>query len=594
MSARPVSSTWVRATLAVAVSVQLWSAMSSSFTSGATVVKGAAVLCGILAVFGLPSIPPRALVWASTTTSVILLARFGMAGIAAGLGAVWRPLLWLGATALALGLSAPGRPSAARSSVGPALGPMVVAVLVVTGTALLVGPRATGLFETGSSISETVDASGNHPGNPLDSTSTLDMTSRPQLSDRVVMTVSSPVASFWRSEVFDVWDGVRWSRSAGRSGRLLGDDGTVVPSPEDLAGNNGQPIETEVRIEAGYATALPVAPSAVEVEAEGHQLAQRTDGTVVAVNEPLGRGATYRVVSRQLPLDADELSELGTRHVPTGVTDQYAQPPIATGRTVELAQRVTEGFDSSYDAVLALEAWMGANTRYDIEAPLSPPGVDVVDHFLFESRLGWCEQIASSLVVMARAVGIPARLATGYVPGEWDALAGRFIVREEHAHSWAEVWFPEVGWVPFDPTADVPLSGSSAASVSGGASRTADVVGALLLAVALGMVAGPAALRRVRVVSARSAERRRRRALVRTRWDVAEEVAIEAEGARCLGRAREPAETLCGFARSAVVAGAPADLAERAGAVERWRYGSRALGGAVDVEPEGALGAVVR
>lgn len=566
---------WVRPVLAVLVAVQLWSAMSSSFTSGATVVKVAALLCGLLAVFGLPSIPLRTLVWTSISVSLALLARFGMTAAASGLAAVWRPLVWLAATTVALVLSAPWRANAPHLSARPTTGPAVAAVALVCGAALLVGPRAAGMFDTGSTIGETVDASGNHPGNPLDSTSTLDMTTRPQLSDRVVMTVVSPVASFWRSEVFDVWDGVRWSRSDGRSGRLLGEDGTVLPSPEDLAGNNGEPVESEFRIEAGYATALPAPPSAVrfEVDGGGHQLAQRTDGTVVAVNRPLGRGATYRVTSRELPIDAAELAELGTRRVPTGVSARYAQPPVATQRTIELAQRVTEGVDSNYDAVLALESWMGDNTTYDLEAPLSPSGVDVVDHFLFESRLGWCEQIASSLVVMGRAVGIPARLATGYVPGEWDPLAGRFIVREQHAHSWAEVWFPEVGWVPFDPTAEVPLSGTTGAVVATGVNGSADAVGGLMLVVALGLLGGPPLARGLREAAVRLTERRRRRSLVRTRWDVAEEAAIEEEGARWLGRERAPAETLGDFAQRAVSEKGPQDLIARAAAVERCRYG---------------------
>lgn len=576
---------WVRPALAVLVTVQLWSAMSSSFTQGAAVVRLAALSAGVLAVFGLPSLDLRTLVWVSTGLSAVLLARFGMAGTASGVLSVWRSMLWLAVTGTALAITARGRPYVRWSSVAPALTAVMAAVAVVTGAALLIGPRAAGLLEAGSTIGEAVDASGNHPGNPLESTSTLDMTTRPQLSDRVVMTVASPVASFWRSEVYDLWDGSRWSRSAGRGGSFL-TDATVTPPPEDLAGNNGEPFETEVRIEAGFATALPIAPSPVAVTAGNHRLAQRTDGTVVAVDEPLGRGATYRSTSRRLPLDPDLLAEYGRRRVPSGVEAQYAQSPVATERTVELAREITDGTDGTYEAVLALEAWMGENTRYDIAAPLSPSGVDVVDHFLFESRLGWCEQIASSLVVMARSVGVPARLATGYVPGEWDALSGRFIVREQDAHSWAEVWFPEVGWVPFDPTADVPLSGRADTATAGGANGTADVVGALLLAVALGVFGGPAVLRNVRVVVARLARRRRRRRLIRDRWDVAEEVAIEQVGSQWLGRERGPAETLGGFAQAARSAGAPDGLIERATAVEAWRYGPDApVGSGVTDQP---------
>jgi hypothetical protein len=63
--------------------------------------------------------------------------------------------------------------------------------------------------------------------------------------------------------------------------------------------------------------------------------------------------------------------------------------------------------------------------------------------------------------VLARSAGIPARLATGFVPGERNRLTGRFIVRERDAHAWAEVYFPGVGWQGFDPTASVPLAGEA-------------------------------------------------------------------------------------------------------------------------------------
>ena len=63
------------------------------------------------------------------------------------------------------------------------------------------------------------------------------------------------------------------------------------------------------------------------------------------------------------------------------------------------------------------------------------------------------------MVVLARSVGIPARLVTGFVPGEQDPVTGTYTVRAKHAHAWAEVWFAGIGWGPFDPTASVPLAG---------------------------------------------------------------------------------------------------------------------------------------
>jgi hypothetical protein len=132
---------------------------------------------------------------------------------------------------------------------------------------------------------------------------------------------------------------------------------------------------------------------------------------------------------------------------------------------------------------------MSRTTEYSLDAPLSPEGVDVVDHFLFTARQGWCEQVASSLVVMARANGIPARLVTGYVPGEAQPLTGSYVVRERDAHAWAEVWFPDLGWVPFDPTASVPLAGADRADPAAGQWLLDHAVQVILGLAALGLAA---------------------------------------------------------------------------------------------------------
>ncbi len=78
--------------------------------------------------------------------------------------------------------------------------------------------------------------------------------------------------------------------------------------------------------------------------------------------------------------------------------------------------------------------------------------MDTVEYFLFEQRRGYCEQFASSLAVMACSIGIPARVATGYVPGEYNPFTGLHEVRANDAHAWVEVYFPGYGWSTFDPT----------------------------------------------------------------------------------------------------------------------------------------------
>jgi len=590
--------------LTALVGAQFWSALSSLPTDGQSYAGEAAAVCAVLAMFGLRSVPIRWIVRATALSSGLLLARFGELGALGGIGGSWRVLLWLGVVAAALVLApssratpgrapgvvvraedvpAPESDAAARvladttdgrrprpGAVPVAL--MVASVALVGAAALLSGPRMATAFPVGARVGDLVDLADNRQDNALVATDELDMTTRPRLSDRVVMTVRSPLASFWRTETFDEWDGSTWRRTD-LGGRYLDDDGRVEPSPEDLAAVSGVDSEQEFRIEVGFATAVPSAPAAVQVDSV-QELAQRSDGTLISPDRALSRGTTYTVQSRQVPTDPDRLRELGRGEVPVAVLERYAQPPVATDRTVELARELTEGLDNTYDKVLALEGWMDDTTEYDLEAPLSPQGVDVVDHFLFDSQLGWCEQIASSLVVMARHAGIPARLTTGFTPGEWDAVGGRFVVRELHAHAWAEVWFPEVGWVTFDPTASVPLAGTEEATPGAAAVDWREVAGLALLVVGVGaLVTGPAR-RWARRRSLARAEARRRRAVVRSRWDAAEEAEIERLGARA-GRAREPAETVSAYA--GVVAGLVDDpeVADRGRAVDRFRYGSR-------------------
>ncbi len=152
---------------------------------------------------------------------------------------------------------------------------------------------------------------------------------------------------------------------------------------------------------------------------------------------------------------------------------------------------------------------------------------------MFQSRLGWCEQIASSLVVLARSVGIPARLVTGFAPGARDALTGRFVVREKDAHAWAEIYFPGIGWQGFDPTASVPLSGDASSGGSWLSSARNHAVPLAILAVLLVLMAA---------ATPQIVEAVRRRRARRASWNIDALHRLERAG-RKAGRARAPAET---------------------------------------------------
>jgi hypothetical protein len=182
-------------------------------------------------------------------------------------------------------------------------------------------------------------------------------------------------------------------------------------------------------------------------------------------------GSQYTVVSNRPLVTAETLraEDPLAAPIPADIRALYlpADGPI-TPRVRQLADTVAGPQPTTYDKVQAIEGWMGAHTTYSLQAPVPPAGADAVDHFLFEDKTGFCEQIASSLAVMLRSQGIPARVATGYAPGQRNPFTGEFVERASDAHAWVEVWFPATGWQAFDPTASVPLSGEVAKASVGG------------------------------------------------------------------------------------------------------------------------------
>ncbi|HRQ65750.1 MAG TPA: DUF3488 and transglutaminase-like domain-containing protein, partial [Xanthomonadaceae bacterium] len=97
--------------------------------------------------------------------------------------------------------------------------------------------------------------------------------------------------------------------------------------------------------------------------------------------------------------------------------------------------------------------WFNEAFIYSLVPPLL--GRDSVDDFLFETRDGYCEHYASAFAVLMRAAGIPTRVVTGYLGGEYNALGDYWLIRQSDAHAWNEVWLEGEGWVRVDPTAAV-------------------------------------------------------------------------------------------------------------------------------------------
>ncbi|GAB1595472.1 transglutaminase TgpA family protein [Lysobacter claricitrinus] len=122
-------------------------------------------------------------------------------------------------------------------------------------------------------------------------------------------------------------------------------------------------------------------------------------------------------------------------------------------RTVALGRELRTRLHDDRAIVQYALDWIRRDFAYSLNAP--PLGRDTVDDFLFRTRIGYCEHFAGSFTLLMRAAGIPTRVVTGYVGGQWNRLGGYWMIRRMDAHAWAEVWLPERGWVRVDPTAAV-------------------------------------------------------------------------------------------------------------------------------------------
>jgi protein-glutamine gamma-glutamyltransferase len=147
---------------------------------------------------------------------------------------------------------------------------------------------------------------------------------------------------------------------------------------------------------------------------------------------------------------------------PPGLALMYLQLPNGRvdRRIVELASDITANAGSNYQRAKAVETYLKAKFGYTLDLPGNRVP-DPLAYFLFERKMGHCEYFASSMTVMLRTLGIPARVVNGFRGGEYNDLTGNYIIRQKDAHSWVEAYFPEYGWVSFDPT---PGGGGAAAN----------------------------------------------------------------------------------------------------------------------------------
>jgi transglutaminase-like putative cysteine protease len=357
-------------------------------------------------------------------------------------------------------------------------------------------------------------------GGYLGFANSLDTALRGNLGNSVVMLVRAQRPSYWVGETFDTWNGEDWTNTHTATHTLRQQSPFYLPIPVGDAPFGQADLQT-FYVVGSTANLVFHAESASQVWFPTSKVFYSDDGTVVSPIG-LGRGAIYSVESVVSTASADDLRHASSGPaLPPATKAAELQLPHPYARVHALAERITAGDTTNYGRVQSLIAWIGKHTRYSTNIPPLPAGADTVDEFLFGNRVGFCEQISTSLTVMLRTLGIPAREAVGYVPGSYNPITDLYQVRADDAHAWVQVWFRGFGWQNFDPTAVVPLAnptpgGAALRDVGHALKRIPPLPVALVLGSAL-LVGLLVRWRRIRPTTwteriARSAERAGRRA----------------------------------------------------------------------------------
>lgn len=148
-------------------------------------------------------------------------------------------------------------------------------------------------------------------------------------------------------------------------------------------------------------------------------------------------------------------------------------PSTVPARVGLLAEAIVYELESDWERAKAIETYLRTHYTYTLDPAVPDPNMDFADAFLFETKAGYCDYFSTSMAVLLRSIGIPARWVKGFAPGEesgrgWigETEAYRVTVRNLHAHSWVEAYIDGAGWVAFDPTASSHLPGGAAAALA--------------------------------------------------------------------------------------------------------------------------------
>ena len=260
-----------------------------------------------------------------------------------------------------------------------------------------------------------------------------------------LFTVQASADSYWRSSALPKFDGVTW----GLPERGLSTaDGAIG---QGVAG--AVEIRQDVTIAALGGKLVPAAADPVAASGEGdlrRDLRWNADSaTLVKTGGDLETGDRFSIVSASPRFSSSTLA--AATSLDPGDPIYFELPSDFPDSVAVTAREVTAGSTSTYEAALSLQNWMRDPDEFEYSLEIQEGhGNNAIESFLL-NRVGYCEQFAGTYAAMLRSIDIPARVAVGFTQGADDGSGG-YSVLGRNAHAWPEVWFDDIGWVPFEPT----------------------------------------------------------------------------------------------------------------------------------------------
>ncbi|HEY1660062.1 MAG TPA: DUF3488 and transglutaminase-like domain-containing protein [Candidatus Sulfotelmatobacter sp.] len=285
-----------------------------------------------------------------------------------------------------------------------------------------------------------------------------------QQSNAVVMHIQiegdkrGKYALHWRGVALENFDGRNWSNPAVQYGLQPEFGGTfpvpwmaqgVGPASPAYASSSDEVIHYRVLLEPIGTNVFFLAPWGRRIHGAYRAMAVDSGGAIYNADarHPI---SSYDAESDITQPSAANLRSAGN-NFPAFTAPYLKLPPRIDLRIPRLAAEKAGSASNEYDKAVAIDRYLKTNYGYTLQL-LRAPVPDPLANFLFDRKQGHCEYFASSMAVMLRTLKIPARVVNGFRSDEFNDITGSYIIRARNAHSWVEVYFPQYGWITFDPT----------------------------------------------------------------------------------------------------------------------------------------------